>query len=192
MAKNDERSGESPDEPGPQRGGVLRHWAIAGFALLGLLGWKALDDAASQRLFFVNRSPSLPNWAFLVKRGTSPVRGDTVFFAPPTTPLVTRHFGVRPAPFGKIVYGMPGDVVEHEGADVFVRAANGQGARRRVATMKSRSQLGEALEAGPVGTIPAGCYYVGSPHKDGFDSRYAAIGFICRSRIIGTAEVSVL
>lgn len=192
MAKNDERNGERPDEPGRQRGGLLRHWAIAGFALLGLLGWKALDDAVSQRLFLVNRSPSLPNWAFLVKRGELPIRGDTVFFAPPATPLVTRHFGVRPAPFGKIVYGIPGDVVEHEGADVFVRAANGQGARRKVATMKPRSRLGEVLEAGPVGTIPVGCYYVGSPHKDGFDSRYAAIGFICRSRIIGTAEASVL
>jgi conjugal transfer pilin signal peptidase TrbI len=172
--------------------GVLRHWAIAGFALLAFLGWKALDDAASQRLFLVNRSPSLPNWSFLVKRGALPVRGDTVFFAPPATPLVTRHFGARPAPFGKIVYGMPGDVVEHAGADVFVRSAGGQGARRHVAVMKSRSRLGEVLEAGPTGTIPADCYYVGSPHKDGFDSRYAAIGFICRPRIIGTAEVSVL
>lgn len=121
-----------------------------------------------------------------------PSRGETVFFTPPAGLLVTRHFGLRPSAFGKIVYGMPGDVVEHEGAEVFVRSGSGQGPRRLVAEMKPRSRTGEALEAGPTGIIPAGCYYVGSPHKDGFDSRYAAIGFVCRDRIIGTAEASVL
>jgi conjugal transfer pilin signal peptidase TrbI len=173
-----------------ERGRTARHWAIAGLALVALLAWKAADDAAAQRLFLINRSPSLPNWAFLVKRGMLPSRGDTVFFTPPAGPLVTRHFGTRPSPFGKIVYGMPGDVVEHEGADVFIRS--GQGQRRHVAAMKPRARTGEPLEAGPTGTIPAGCYYVGSSHKDGFDSRYAAIGFICRDRMIGTAEASVL
>ena len=34
--------------------------------------------------------------------------------------------------------------------------------------------------------IPRGCYFVGTPHKDGFDSRYAAIGWICMRRVFGT------
>ena len=31
-------------------------------------------------------------------------------------------------------------------------------------------------------------YYLGTAHKDGFDSRYADIGFVCAGRIIGTGD----
>jgi conjugal transfer pilin signal peptidase TrbI len=44
------------------------------------------------------------------------------------------------------------------------------------------------LVAGPTGVIPQGCYYVGSPHKDGFDSRYAAIGYACSNKIVGVGD----
>ena len=56
---------------------------------------------------------------------------------------------------------------------------------RVVAHLKPKTRQGEAMVPGPIGTIPPGCIYAGSPHKDGFDSRYAAIGFICRDRLIG-------
>ena len=59
---------------------------------------------------------------------------------------------------------------------------------RQVGVLKPVSARGARLEAGPTGIIPAGCYYMGSPHRDGFDSRYAAIGFVCRGEIIGTAR----
>jgi len=56
---------------------------------------------------------------------------------------------------------------------------------REVARMKAVTKLGEALTPGVTGAIPAGCYYAGTPHRDGFDSRYAEIGLVCRRQIIG-------
>ena len=83
--------------------------------------------------------------------------------------------------FGKIVYGMPGDVVAHDGAVVTINGAP-------IARMKLRTRAGEPLTPGAIGTIPAGCYYAGSPHPDGFDSRYAEIGFVCGRQLIGVGE----
>jgi conjugal transfer pilin signal peptidase TrbI len=59
---------------------------------------------------------------------------------------------------------------------------------RIVGYTKPTTRSGERLAIGPSGVIPAGCYYVGTPHKDGLDSRYAAIGFACRRQIVGTGE----
>ena len=83
--------------------------------------------------------------------------------------------------FGKRVYGMPGDVVTHMGSVV---AING----KPVAHMKPLSRSGERLTPGTTGRVPQGCYFVGTPHPDGFDSRYAEIGFVCGKQIIGTGE----
>lgn len=94
---------------------------------------------------------------------------------------MTAHFGGEKQLFGKIVYGMPGDMVVHRGADVFV-------AGERVSHMKPYTKSGERLLPGPTGVIPPGCYYVGSPHKDGFDSRYAAIGYACARAIVGVGD----
>ena len=49
-------------------------------------------------------------------------------------------------------------------------------------------RLGEPLALGPTGRVPKGCYFVTSEHKDGFDSRYAAIGWICGPRILGVGR----
>lgn len=129
----------------------------------------------------INASESLPNWAFTVHRNKAPVRGDYLFFVPPPSPLIRAHFGEKPGAFGKIVYGMPGDIVEHRGLDVLVGG-------RVVARMKTITRRGEKLTPGPVGRVPEGCYFVATPHPDGFDSRYAAIGFVCRRQILGTGE----
>ena len=48
--------------------------------------------------------------------------------------------------------------------------------------------LGEPLALGPTGRVPQGCYFVTSEHKDGFDSRYAAIGWLCGPRILGVGR----
>ncbi|MFD2780347.1 S26 family signal peptidase [Novosphingobium pokkalii] len=124
------------------------------------------------------RQRSLPNWALLVETGRFPARGDYVVFAPGHDLLVIKHFGADPKPFAKITYGVPGDVVTRTGDAVQV---NG----KTIAHLKPKTHQGEDLVPGPLGTIPPGCIYAGSPHKDGFDSRYAAIGFVCRDRLIG-------
>jgi conjugal transfer pilin signal peptidase TrbI len=107
--------------------------------------------------------------------GRFPARGDYVVFAPGHDPLVVKHFGANPKPFAKIAYGVPGDVVTRMGDAVQV---NG----KTVAHLKPKTHQGSYPAPRH---DPTGCIYAGSPHKDGFDSRYAAIGFVCRDRLIG-------
>jgi conjugal transfer pilin signal peptidase TrbI len=123
---------------------------LGGIALIGsaALGWSALKDWHDHHAFLINASESLPNWALLVETGRFPARGDYVVFAPGHDPLVVRHFGANPKPFAKIAYGVPGDVVSRQGADVLV---NGQA----VGHLKPKTHQGEDLP-GPTGTIPQG------------------------------------
>ena len=158
-----------------------RLWAALGLFIAGGASLNALAEWRDTHALLINSSQSLPNWAFVIHKTATPARGEYVFFVPPAAPLVVRHFGSKKQMFGKIVYGMPGDVVEHRGADVFV-------AGKLVAHMKPFSKFGERLVPGPTGVIPRGCYFVGSPHKDGFDSRYAAIGFACANKIVGVGK----
>ena len=135
------------------------------------------DDHA----LLINASPSLPNWAFWLDRNAPIGRGTLIFFEAPRSELVARHFGESPQLFGKRVLGVPGDRVTHEGPDVFI---NG----RKVATRLLATRLGIVLAPGPEGTIPPGCFYAGSDHPRGLDSRYGAIGFVCRGRIFGSGR----
>lgn len=129
----------------------------------------------------INASPSLPYWAIWLDRSATPGRGDVILFDPPTLPLVTAHFGKDPKPFGKRVAGIAGDVVTIRNRDIYV---NG----RFVARAKPKSRRGEPLALGPTGIVPAGCYFATTGHKDGFDSRYAAIGWVCKSQILGVGR----
>lgn len=148
-------------------------------ALAAALG--ALKTWRDDHAILINASGSLPNWAFLVERGRSPARGDLVFFVPPEGALVRRHFGPNPKPFGKRVLGIAGDRVTARGRLLLVND-------RPVARAKPVSRFGEPLALGPTGVIPPGCYFVATAHPDGFDSRYAAIGWICRPRILGVGR----
>ncbi|KKW90410.1 S26 family signal peptidase [Sphingobium chungbukense] len=158
-----------------------RLWGALAVGIMGTLGLSAISTWRDEHLLLVNATDSLPNWAFLIHRKQRPARGDFVFFDPPQSRLVRRHFGAKPKMFGKVVYGMPGDMVAHQGAVVTI---NG----KPVGRMKPQTRYGEPLTVGAVGVIPADCYYAGSPHPDGFDSRYAEIGFVCARQIIGVGE----
>ena len=162
----------------PAADGVRRRWL--GVALLGLAlaGHQALVGWRERHAVLVNMSDSLPNWAFFLTRDQAPTFGDTVFFDPPRSPLLAAHFGAKPMPFGKMVLGIPGETVRHHERTVTVD-------HRIVGRTKSRTRLGLPLARGPEGVIPPGCFYVGSDHPDGFDSRYAAIGFVCRRQLLG-------
>ena len=153
-------------------------WAGLGATVLAL---SALAGFSRTHALMINASPSLPYWAIWLERGKAPERGDIILFDPPASPLLKKHFGKVPQPFGKRVTGMPGDIVTVRGRTFFV---NG----RAVATAKPASRFGELLALGPTGTVPPGCYFVTTEHKDGFDSRYAAIGWICARRILGTGR----
>lgn len=163
------------------RSPVSRRLALWGGLGAATLALSSLAAFGHSHALMINVSPSLPYWAIWLDRGAIPQRGEIILFDPPSSPLLEKHFGKEPKPFGKRVSGMPGDVVTEKGRAFFV---NG----RQVAKAKLKSRLGEALTLGPTGTVPKGCYFVTTEHKDGFDSRYAAIGWICRQRIIGVGR----
>ncbi len=156
----------------------LALWGGLGAATLALSSLAAFGQGHA---LMINASPSLPYWAIWLDRGATPQRGEIILFDPPSSALLEKHFGKEPKPFGKRVSGVPGDVVTEKDRAFFV---NG----RQVAQAKLKSRLGEALPLGPTGTVPKGCYFVTTEHKDGFDSRYGAIGWICRQRILGVGR----
>jgi conjugal transfer pilin signal peptidase TrbI len=153
---------------------------LAGFGA-GALVLAATSRFAESHALMINASPSLPYWAIWLDRTGTPTRGDLIVFMPPRSSLVIRHFGAKPEPFGKRVLGVAGDRVTERNREFFVGG-------KSVALAKLTSRLGEPLPLGPTGTIPKGCYFVGSEHKDGFDSRYAAIGWICKPQVIGVGR----
>lgn len=161
-----------------------RRWLAIAALAAALGGTSSLAHWRDDHAILINTTQSLPNWAFWIDRHRQPQRGDFVVFTPPQTPLVTAHFGPNAPPFAKRVYGMPGDLVTRQGRVVSI---NGKVA----AQLKPISSRGEPLLPGPTGRIPRDCYYLGSEHKDGFDSRYADIGFVCKDRIIGAGDTAL-
>ena len=145
------------------------------------LALQPFEDFRDNHAFLLNASPSLPNWAFWLDKRAPIKRGGLIFFEPKKSKILTSHFGSKPQLFGKYVLGLPGDRVAHEGQDVLI---NG----KIIAQTKTKTRLGLPLSKGPSGEIPHGCYYAGSPHKDGFDSRYADIGFVCGPQILGSGR----
>ena len=164
--------------------GLLSRWrrplVLTGLVALPL-AWAPLDQFRQDHALLINASPSLPNWAFWLDRTAPITRGSLVFFAPPKSSLIERHFGKDPQLFGKRVLGLPGDVVSHKGMAVLI---NG----KAVAMRLPRTRLGIALTRGPDGVIPENCYYVGTEHPRGLDSRYGEIGLICRRQIVGSGR----
>lgn len=156
-------------------------WLLLGVFVSGSMTLKALGDWRDGHIFLVNTSQSLPNWAFLIDRGRLPAKGEFVFFDPPQSGLLQSHFGKEPRIFGKRVYGVAGDIVAHEGHFVTINGV-------RIAAMKPVTTRGERLTPGATGAVPPGCYFAATSHADGFDSRYAEIGFVCARQIIGTGE----
>lgn len=159
---------------------LRRPLVLTGLVLLPL-GWAAADAFGKDHAFLINASPSLPNWAFWLDRKAPIARGSLIFFTPPHSSLLESHFGKGAQLFGKHVLGVPGDVVSHRGDAVFI---NG----RKVAERLDKTRLGIALHQGPSGLIPEGCYYTGTAHPRGLDSRYAEIGWVCRPQIIGSGR----
>lgn len=158
-----------------------RLWLCVGLAaatwsvLNGLVWWR------ETHALLINATDSLPHWAFLLEKKRPASAGDLIFFRPPPSELLLTHFGEGEQLFGKHVLGVGGDVVTVAGRAVLI---NG----RQVAVAKTTSKRGVPLEVVAPQTIPFDCFFVGTDHPDGFDSRYAAIGIICRDRVLGTAR----
>ena len=128
-----------------------RLWALFGGLVVGSVVLGAIGDWRDDHALLINTTDSLPNWAFVIHRNKVPVRGEYVFFDPPPSELVRRHFGAKPQMFGKIVYRLPGDVVAHWHRAVTVNGRVAKPALRvksgDVVTLDGRKQDWEAFAA---------------------------------------------
>jgi conjugal transfer pilin signal peptidase TrbI len=86
--------------------------------------------------------------------------------------------------FVKYLIGIPGDRIEVEGDRVYLTTARG---RLDMGRCKPASRHGAPLAPIAPQVIPAGMVYVWAPHVDALDSRYAVMGLVPRSAIVGKA-----
>lgn len=105
-----------------------------------------------------------------------------------------RRLGLEVAPqdgprrgdgFTKYLIGIPGDRIEvEEGGRVFLVTAQG---RFDMGRCKPFSRHGVPLQCTQAQVIPEGYVYMWAPHVDALDSRYAVMGLVPRSSIVGRA-----
>lgn len=144
--------------------------------------WALVVFVAFSRHFIltINISDSLPGAIYLVQKGVKPHKGDFVAF---------RYAGGGPYDRGSIflkrTLGMPGSkvIARDAGNGFFDFFVDGQPAGRA----KPLSKGGVPLQIGPVGAIPLGQYFMSAPHPDSLDSRYALVGWVSESELVGRA-----
>jgi len=145
------------------------------------MGILSLTMFAARPFFTVgiNLDHSLPGHVFLIHKGEMPKRGQIVAF---------RFQGYKPyfpegSTFVKILAGVPGDVVRAVDHGCIEYRVN----RTVIGCAKGRTRDGKPLTLGPVGEIPRNHYAVRGTDIDSFDSRYAGVGWIKKTQVIGRA-----
>jgi len=126
--------------------------------------------------FAINVSVSLPGKLYLIEKGELPSRGDYVAFIYQNDFIYFKGVHLL-----KRVAGVAGDTVQTTDHKYFVNGKFVGKAR------PFTSQGFPIQELGFNGVIPAGHYYAQADHLKSFDSRYAAIGLVPSSCVIGKA-----
>lgn len=125
---------------------------------------------------WLNETDSLPGLAYLITKGPATFkRGDLIAFRGGPNKRYPDGF-----PWVKIVAGVGGDRVAATNGWYYVND-------RRIGWAKPRTRFGELLAPGPTGVIPPGHYFIYTPHRDSYDSRYADIGWIKPEQVVGRA-----
>jgi conjugal transfer pilin signal peptidase TrbI len=150
---------------------IFKHRNKLYFILIVLGSWWVCQNFG----YAINLTQSLPYKCFLVHLHGQPAVGDHITFKAPSYSGLPAN-----ATLTKKIIGKPGDKVVIKGQEIFIN-------NQWIATVKTHSLQGEPLQIGPQGIIGKGQYYVATPHKDSFDSRYQRIGWISEELIIGVA-----
>ena len=118
------------------------------------------------RSFVFNLTKSVDGILFL-KHADKPVERGAIVLFPLKHPVLPR--GVEH--MTKMAMCLPGDILRRDGLQFYCN-------EKLIAHAKTHTKLGEALEvfAWKSGKVPNGFFFAGSPHRDGFDSRY--VGFV--------------
>lgn len=150
----------------------IPRWRKAGVALCALgavAGLATYFDGA----LVGNVTRSMPANVYLVYEHAPKIKGLPAAFTPPV--------GFNPdAPFLKRIAGAPGDLIETDPENRLVYL-NG----KLVAFAKRRTEGGDPLEMIAPGVIPEGRYFMLGEHRESFDSRFAWVGLIEETDIVG-------
>lgn len=147
---------------------------IVSYFILGGIVLAACHGVFGYRLVW-NITDSVKGLIFLVDTNDKRiVKGDLIAFQAPNTPFYDHD-----PSFIKYVYGVQGDIVQFDNAGNF--SINGEFKGKA----KPYSKGGIRLEHAAGGEIGAGKFFVGTPHKDSFDSRYKLIGNLDEKAVIG-------
>lgn len=161
-----------------RRQSLNRNWGrLAAFSGLIALAMAVKAGASWERSWYLtfNWTDSLPHWAYVIDETAKPTVGDYVDFWPPENDY---YEGIS---FVKQVVAGPGDTVTCDGRRFLLDGVT-------IAIAKEVSQVGDPLSLGPCGVVPPGHYFVTTPHKDSFDSRYGEIGYVPLARVRGVAR----
>ena len=124
---------------------------------------------------YFNKTESLPQTLFIVTRATpTPKVGDYIMFKGTLGSKATGELLV------KKVAGVAGDLVTIQNQDIYLN-------QQYLLTAKTESKAKRQLQTIQEVVIPAGKFFVYTPHPDSYDSRYAEIGLIDESNICGIA-----
>lgn len=155
---------------------IKRWFSFTLIVLAGALSLSMVLVSILSPWIITNIDESLPGLFYQINRGALPARNDVVGISVPANPYYPKG-----APFLKIVKGVPGDVVSCDGRRFFINGVY-------VAEAKEHTRRGNPLTPGPTGVIPPDHYFVWTPHKDSYDSRYGEIGWITTEHILGKAR----
>ncbi len=125
--------------------------------------------------YTINLTHSLPGHVFVVSKNASFSRGDLVAFR--------WHGGFgypMNAIFIKKVAGLPGDQIKVVRNTVWV-------AGQQIGVARVTNSRGLKLHPIASGTLANQRYFVMAPHPDSLDSRYAEVGTVHQSAILGRA-----
>ncbi len=126
--------------------------------------------------FAVNVSESLPGRLYLIQKGVLPTKGEYVAFNYQNDFIYPKGSHLL-----KRVAGVSGDVITSAAHKYYIDG-NFVGEAKPVTSKGLPIQESELN-----GVIPAGYYYAQADHLRSFDSRYAAIGLVSSSHVIGRA-----
>lgn len=147
---------------------------IVSYFVLGGLVLAACNGIYGYRLAW-NITDSVKGWVFLIDTTDKRiVKGELIAVHAPNTPFYDHD-----PSFIKYVYGVQGDLVQFDPQGNF--SINGELKGRA----KPYSSSGVKLEHSSGGIIGNGQFFLGTPHKDSFDSRYKIIGNLNEKAIIG-------
>ncbi|MFK5948034.1 MAG: S26 family signal peptidase [Methylococcales bacterium] len=124
--------------------------------------------------FSYNATESLDGSLFIILKDVEIHKGDKVAFWPPRNRFYKYGF------FVKYAAGIEGDIITVLDKSFFL-------GEEFLGVAETITRTGEPLVASKGGTIPANNYFVWTPHKRSFDSRYVDIGLIHEDNIIGRA-----